>query len=158
MPDGRDRPPTPDPDRLLIGWREYVSLPEWGIRHLPAKTDTGAKTSVIDAYDIQELPDGRVKFTVVISRKHPEHRVDIVAPISRRSTVKSSTGHTHVRLFVTTQLKIGPVVKPIEISLISRHKMKYRMLIGRAALSGDFTVDPTRARVLTRKPKRKPRP
>lgn len=150
--------PMNSSDRLVIGWREYIALPDWGIKHLYAKIDTGARTSAIDAYDIEELGDGRVRFTVVYSREHPKRRREVIAPISRRAHVKSSTGHKHDRLFVTTTLKVGPVVKPIEVSLISRHKMKFRMLIGRAALSDDFTVDPQHAMLLTRKPKRRRKP
>jgi hypothetical protein len=48
----------------------------------------------------------------------------------------------------------------IEVSLVSRHKMKCRMLIGRAALAGSFLVDPEHDRLLTKRPvrKRKPKP
>lgn len=141
----------------MIGWREYVALPDWGIKHLRAKTDTGARTSAIDAYDIEELPGGMVRFVVVASRKHPDRRVEVVAPITRRTPVKSSMGHKHDRLFVTTTLKVGPVVKQIEVGLVSRHKMLCRMLIGRSALAGDLLVNPQRDLLLTRRPKRRPR-
>lgn len=155
------RLPMQPGQRHVIGWREYVALPEWGIKHLRAKTDTGARTSAIDAYDIEELGDGNVRFMVVYSRLHPERRREVIAPIARRSTVTSSNGHKHDRLFIETTIKIGPVEKKIEVSLVHRHKMKCRMLIGRAALSEDFLVDPQRELLLTKKPtrrKRKPKP
>lgn len=159
--DKRDQPddtlPIGQTDRVTIGIQEYVGLPDWGIKRLRAKTDTGARTSAIDAYDIEELPGNRVKFIVVASRKHPERRREVIADISRRAPVKSSTGHQHDRLFVTTTLKVGPVEKQIEVSLVSRHKMKCRMLIGRAALVGDFLVDPEHDRLLTKRPKRRPK-
>ena len=142
----------------IIGAEEYVALPDWNIKHLRAKTDTGAQTSAVDAYDIEELPGNRVRFTLVASRKHPERRREIEAAITRRATVKSSNGQEHERLFVTTTLKVGPIEKPIEVSLISRHRMKCRMLIGRSALAGDFLVDPQHDRLLTTRPTRRPRP
>ncbi len=163
MADHADNPP----DRAIapgevgprvIGWREYVALPDWGIKRLRAKADTGARTSAIDAYDIQELPDGMVRFVVVMSRKHPDRRREIIAPITRRTPVKSSLGQRHDRLFVTTTLKIGPVVKEIEVGLVSRHRMLCRMLIGRSALAGDFVVDPQRVRVLSQRKRRRPKP
>ena len=149
--------PIGQADRVIIGIQEYVALPDWEIKHLRAKTDTGARTSAIDAYDIEELPGNRVKFIVVASRKHRDRRREVVADITRRAPVKSSTGHQHDRLFVTTTLKVGPVEKQIEVSLVSRHTMKCRMLIGRAALSGDFLVDPHHDRLLTKRPKRRKR-
>lgn len=147
--------PIGQSDLPIIGIEEYVALPDWGIKHLRAKTDTGARTSAIDAYDIQELDGNKVKFIVVYSRKHPEHRREVVAEITRRAKVKSSTGHQHERLFVTTTLKVGVIEKKIEVSLISRHKMKCRMLIGRTALAGSFLVDPQHDRLLTKRPVRR---
>lgn len=160
-----DTPPQPDQpvlpmrdgDRRLIGWWEYVGLPDWGIKHLRAKTDTGARTSAIDVHEIEELSDNMVRFVVVASRKQPKRRYEVTAPITRRAPVKSSTGHQHDRLFVATTIKIGPVRKTIEVSLVSRHKMKYRMLIGREALNGDFHVDPSRELLLSKRPTRRPR-
>jgi hypothetical protein len=142
-------------DLPIIGSEEYVALPDWNIKYLRTKTDTGAQTSAIDAYDIRELDDNRVSFVVVASRKHPSRRREVVADITRRAVVKSSNGQEHERLFVTTTLKVGPVEKKIEVSLISRHKMKCRMLVGRSALAGSFLVDPRHDRLLTRKPVRR---
>ena len=157
-------PTTPDAslpmgqtDLPIIGIQEYVALPDWGIKHLRAKTDTGARTSAIDAYDIEEIEGNRVRFIVVASRKHTDRRREVIADITRRATVKSSTGHQHERLFVTTTLKVGPIEKKIEVSLVSRHKMKCRMLIGRTALAGSFLVDPVHDRLLTRRPVRRKR-
>lgn len=150
-----DTLPIGQTDLTIIGAEEYVALPDWNIKYLRTKTDTGARTSAIDAYDIEELEGNLVRFVVVASRKNPKRRREIVAKITRRAKVKSSTGHQQDRLFVTTTLKVGSVEKQIEVNLISRHNMKCRMLIGRTALAGDFLVDPQHDRLLTRKPKRR---
>jgi len=151
-------PPIGNPDRHTIGWREYVDFPDWGFKHLRAKTDTGARTSAIDVEDIEELPNNQVRFVLVRSRRHPERRLEITAPIVRRSPVKSSMGHAHHRLFVATTMKIGPVTKMIEVGLVCRHSMVCRMLIGRAALENDFIVDPHYELLLTKRPKRRRKP
>ena len=50
---------------LLIGWTEYVDLPEWGITRVRAKVDTGARSSALHVENIKELPRGRIRFDVV---------------------------------------------------------------------------------------------
>lgn len=143
--------------KTLIGWTEYVDLPDWGIDTLHAKIDTGARTSALHVEDLTPLPDGHVLFHVILSRKRLHKRVEVRAPVTRWGRVRSSTGHYSTRCFVTTRIKIGDVVKEIEVSLISRERMLYRMLLGRQALAKEFIVDVTRRHVLGGKPQRKRR-
>lgn len=126
---------------IIIGWREYVSLPEWGIERIKAKADTGARSSAIDVGHLEELPGDRVRFDVVVDRKDPGHLVTVEADIVRRTRVKSSFGKTRDRLFVETTLRLGSVEKTIELGLVSRKRMLCRMLIGRKSLQPDFVVD-----------------
>ncbi|NWK54170.1 ATP-dependent zinc protease [Verrucomicrobiaceae bacterium N1E253] len=122
-----------------IGWREWASLPEWGVE-VRAKADTGARSSAIDCSKIEELPGNRVRFTIRLSRK-TNRDLTLEAPIAMRKHVRSSTGHGHDRLFVETILRIGGREKSILVSLTCRQRMIHRMLLGREALSGDFLVD-----------------
>jgi hypothetical protein len=148
------RPPRAEP--LVIGWTEYVDVPEWGIRGLRAKVDTGARTSALHVENIEELPRGYVRFDVVLHRAKRDRRVHVRTRISRRGRVRSSSGHQTNRLFVEATIRIGPVEKRIEVGLVDRQKMIYRMLLGRAALSGPFLIDVDRRMVLrARKKKRK---
>jgi hypothetical protein len=122
-----------------IGWREWASLPEWGLE-VRAKADTGARSSAIDCSNIEELPGNLVRFTLRLSRK-TNRDLTLEAPIAMRKHVRSSTGHGHDRLFVETTLRIGGREKNILVSLTCRKRMIHRMLLGREALSGDFLVD-----------------
>lgn len=124
-----------------IGWLEKVAIPEWGIEKIVAKIDTGARTSAIHAESIQETTDGNVEFDVVLRKGKPGRAVHVVCPVTRRTQVRSSTGHLQVRYVVTTTLVLGGVEKKIEVTLSSRRSMARRMLIGRTALSGSFVVD-----------------
>ena len=126
---------------VLIGWTEYVDLPEWGVRRLRAKVDTGARSSALHVENIRELPRGIVLFDVVMHREKRDRHVHVRAHVARRSRVRSSNGELSPRLFVETTLRIAGIEKPIEIGLVDRAKMIHRMLLGRAALAGPFLVD-----------------
>lgn len=128
--------------RVRIGWREYVALPDWNIALLLAKADTGARSSAVDVANLVEIAPGRVRFEIVVDRRHPGARLSIEADVSRRAHVRSSLGTAHDRLFVRTTFALGPVRKEIELGLVCRRSMQCRMLIGRAALQPDFVVDP----------------
>lgn len=146
--------------RQPIGYREYVDLPDWGVTRIKAKADTGAKISAIDVADLEELPGGRVRFDVVLSRAKRHRRVTVEAKVHRRTVVRSSLGDSHHRLTVLTTIRIGPVEKAVEVGLVCRKNMICRMLLGRQALAGDFLVDSGRAYLYgnaeaTRKTKKK---
>lgn len=124
----------------VVGWNEHVDLPQWRIRGIRAKIDTGARSSAIHVENIRELPRDRVKFDVVLDRNGGRRR-HVTAAVIRRARVRSSTGKFRRRIFVKTIVRIGPLDVPVELSLVDREKMIYRMLIGRSALAGRFLID-----------------
>lgn len=126
---------------VLIGWNEYVDLPDWGVRGLRAKVDTGARSSALHVEHIRELPRGRVRFDVILDRRKSHRRVHVETRIRRRARVRSSTGQYTQRIFVATRLVLGPVEREIEVSLVDRGPMIFRMLLGRTALAGAFWID-----------------
>jgi len=65
------------PDPLVIGWTEYVELPDWGVKRLRAKVDTGARSSALHVENIEELPRGRVRFDIVLHREKRDRRVHV---------------------------------------------------------------------------------
>ena len=125
----------------MIGWREYVALPDFGIDRIAAKADTGARTGAIDVANLKELPGDKVRFDLVVDRGDPAHRVTVTTDIARRTRVRSSFGAAHERLLIRTRLKLGPVTKTVELGLVCRKNMLCRMLLGRAALEPEFIVD-----------------
>lgn len=139
---------------VLIGWAELVDLPDWGIKKLRAKVDTGARSSALHVENIEELPRDWVRFDVVLHRLKRDRRIHVKAKVSRRGRVRSSSGHQEARIFVETTLRLGTVEKRVEISLVDREKMIHRMLLGRKALSGPFLIDVDR-RLTTKVTKKK---
>lgn len=144
-------------DKAVIGWLETVNFTNWGISGIRAKVDTGARTSALHVEDLVVGRNNVAHFVVVLSRNNQERRVQVTAPIIRRARVRSSTGHYSMRCFVRTEVEIGHVRKEIDISLVSREKMLFRMLLGRKALEKDFLVDVTKRHVITERPRRKKR-
>lgn len=137
-------------NKPIIGWSEYVDFPLWGIQGLKAKVDTGARSSALHVENLVLLPGDHAKFDVVIGRRKFKKK-HVMAKIVKWARVRSSTGEYTKRCFVRTLIRLGPIQKPIEISLVSREKMLFRMLIGRKVLEHDFLVDVSKKSVLTRK-------
>ena len=134
-------------DRLIIGRREWVSAPEWGIDRLRAKIDTGARTSAIHVSSIEDLDNGRLRFEVV-RRERPRRRtVTVEADHVREARVRPSSGRTQRRPVVRTLIRIGDWERAIEMSLVCREGMLCRMLLGRRALTG-LLVDPSNKDIL----------
>lgn len=139
--------------KTIIGRSEYIDFPDWGIRQILAKTDTGAKSSALHVEDITLLEDGQVRFHVVVRRKPERELVEVTTVPTRWAKVRSSSGHYQKRCFVKTRAIMGPIEKEIEISLVSREELNYRMLIGRQALHKDFVVDVSKQHALAPKVK-----
>lgn len=125
-----------------VGWREIVQLPELGLRGIPAKIDTGARTSSLHATILDEYErDGEtyIQFAVDFSRQHVRQVCEAVHVDWRGIT--SSNGKTQRRRIIKTPLKIGGITFRAEISLADRSDMRFPMLIGRSSLRRRFVVD-----------------
>jgi hypothetical protein len=137
---------------MMIGWREWASLPHIHIPFIKAKVDTGAKTSALHAFDIYQFTERgmpKVHFSV-----HPlQRREDIVincsADIIDRRVVSDSGGHRERRYVIQTPLVIGGVRWIIEMTLANRESMSFRMLLGRDAMKS-ILIEPTRSYLLGR--------
>ncbi len=130
------------PAPVVIGWKEVVDLPEWGVRSLVAKSDTGARSSALDVKGVQEVEDNRVEFDLILDRKNRRQTTRVRAEILEKVRVRSSNGKVQERFKVRTQIKIGRVRKDVDFSLVSRQRMICRVLLGRKALAPEFLVHP----------------
>ncbi len=145
---------------IIIGWREPVALPEWGISQIKTKMDTGARTSAIHVDNIQELPGNRVRFDVIVApatSRSKAYAVPVETHVVRVSKVRPSSGEQQARLVVSTIVQLGPVRQRIELSLVSRHNMLCRMLLGRSALKGHFLIDAAHPQLLNVKTSKRKR-
>lgn len=123
--------------KLIIGWQEWISLPELDVPAVRAKIDTGAKTSSIHAYKIECFKKGKKDF--VRFEIHPIARNSTIKrccemPLFDQRKVKSSSGDTEERPIIKTLLHIDGNEWEIELNLTNRDYMGSRMLIGREAM------------------------
>jgi hypothetical protein len=139
----------------VAGWREWVTLPRIGVPWVKAKLDTGARSSALHAFDIQELDGGaRVRFKVRPWQDSNLDAVDVELPVHDRRMVRSSSGHAQRRYVVMLELELLGRWVQAETTLTNRDQMGFRMLVGRQALrQGGFLVDPGRSFVGGRAPK-----
>ncbi len=143
-------------ERLTIGWREWVALPGLGIDRIKAKIDTGARTSALHGFEIEEFhADGvqRVRFRLHPLQKNNEVEIECVADVVDRRVVRDSGGHQELRWVIRTDILIGAQRWPAEFTLTSRDDMLFRMLLGRTAMKGRALVDPARSYLVGKKKK-----
>jgi len=122
-----------------VGWEEWVSLPELNLPALIAKTDTGADTSALHAFNIQTFGNKNnqmVRFGINPIETDERFSIFCSAKIIDQRNVTSSNGITELRYVIETDIVVGGVIKKIPITLTNRENMKYKMIIGRSALDG----------------------
>ncbi|MCT7984138.1 ATP-dependent zinc protease [Laspinema sp. A4] len=142
------------PQLPVMGWREWVSLPELGIEKIKAKIDTGARSCAIHAFDIESFnQQGKhlVRFKVHPYQRDSIQTITTVSPLVDARQVRNSGGQAELRLVIVTQLEILGYQWPIELTLTNRDVMGFRMLLGRQALRHRFLVDPGKSFLLSHK-------
>jgi hypothetical protein len=145
----------PGEQRLVVGWREWMALPQLGIGAIRAKIDSGARSSALHVDALETFRrDGReyVRFSLHPGRAEDPAVAGCEAEVADRRRVTDSGGHTTDRVFIHTVLKLADLLVPIEINLTDRRNMLFPMLLGRTAMAGRLLVDPERSFALGEPP------
>ena len=128
-----------------VGWREWAGLPDLGVEWIKAKIDTGARTSALHASNIEYFREGgrkMVRFNIHPLQRNTQLTVTAEAELLEVRKVRSSVGIVTERPVIWTHLRIGREVWPVELTLVDRDLMGFRMLIGRQAIRQRYLVDP----------------
>ncbi|MFN9477059.1 MAG: ATP-dependent zinc protease [Rickettsiales bacterium] len=146
-------------ESLLVGWREWASLPMLNTPLIKVKIDTGAKTSALHAYDLEILEMSNKKYAKFVI--HPLQKNEsitrcAIAEVIDSRVVRSSNGHKEERVVIRSPIKIGNHYWDIDITLTKRDIMRYRMLLGREAMKS-LRVNPGRSYCQGKVPSKKAR-
>lgn len=129
----------------IIGWRETIALPELGISQIKAKIDTGARSSALHTFHVEEFRrDGKkmLRFQVHPYQRNSRQTVTTEAELLEYRQIRNSGGHAQLRPVVLTTVELGGQQWQIELTLTNRDVMGFRMLLGRQAIRHHFLVDP----------------
>jgi hypothetical protein len=116
-----------------------------GVEAIKAKVDTGARTSSLHAFGLEEIErDGIILVRFIV---HPEQRkahpsIPVELPLLSHRKVRDSGGKSEIRPVVKTPVELLGKRWSIELTLTRRDAMGFRMLLGRQAVRGRFIVDP----------------
>ncbi len=135
--------------KQVIGWREWVALPELNIPAIKVKVDSGARTSALHTFELNRIK--KKGKDLVEFQLHPlRNRTDIVikcrTEIIDVRSVKDSGGHAEDRYIISTKVALNNLIWEIELSLTNREDMLFKMLLGRTALvNANLFIDPAKS-------------
>ena len=132
----------------VIGWREWISLPDLGIKTIKVKVDTGARSSSLHAIKqciFERDGEKWVRFHVNPVQQKADNKIKAEAKVLEFRSVRSSSGVADMRPVIITHIQLLGLVWPIELTLSNRDEMGFRMLLGRQAFRHKFYVDAGRS-------------
>ena len=139
-------------DRTAIGWREWARFPDLDVDKIAAKIDSGAKSAVLGAEDIQKIrTEGKdfVSFRLQHGAGNRQSE-NFRAPFVGKRRVRSSNGIEEERLVIATRIELGGKIWKTEFTLTDRQAMDFQLLLGRQALGRKFLINPAASWLLGR--------
>lgn len=126
-----------------IGWTDIVDLPDLGIVGIPAKVDTGARTSVLHCSHIRLIKKGRRQYVEFrpLDERYGDLPDTYTLPFHSERRVRNSFGQEENRYVVHATIVLFNETYPIELSLRDRSGMEFPILLGRAFIRKKFVVD-----------------
>ena len=137
---------------LVIGWMEYVHLPDLGLLNIKAKIDTGARTSALHATNIETFKKGEevcVRFTTRASQDGAD--ISVESPIYSMRSIKNTSGVPQERIVIRTKFRLAQRLWMIDLSLANRENMTFGLIVGRTALKNHSIAVHTHRALLTQK-------
>ncbi|HET6244584.1 MAG: ATP-dependent zinc protease [Bacteroidetes bacterium] len=140
-------------EKIIIGRKELIDLPDLGVFSIQAKIDTGAYSTAFHCNDVYELREGKEKILCfkILDPSHPLFsNKEMQFKTYTRKKIKSSFGQFEKRFVIKTKLIIAGKEIMTEVSLSDRANLKYPVLIGRKVLSKGFIIDVTKVNLTSK--------
>lgn len=126
--------------KKTIGRSEVIALPELGFEKVPARIDTGAKTTSVWASGIV-VSGSKLQF-VLFDKQSALHTGQVITVGQfEEVVVASSIGEPQQRYRVKMLIKLKGKKVRARVTLADRSQQTYPVLIGRNVLRGKFIVD-----------------
>ena len=127
-----------------IGWREWISIVYFKNFYLKAKIDTGATISALHATHIEEFKFKGVKYVKFRLYQSKSYKM-IKKPVVGYKMIKNSFGKKQLRPLINISIKIGNNTIDTIITLTTRSRMTYPVLIGRSTLNNNYRINPRKS-------------
>ncbi len=135
------------PALITIGRAEKINFPELNLSGVPARVDTGAKTSAVWATKVKE-EEGTLSFRLFGPSSELYKPKSIKTRQFSRRIIASSIGASQERYVVKLLISVGDKNIRASFTLANRSAQVYPILLGRNVLRGKFIVDVRRGKPL----------
>ncbi len=129
-----------DENLEMVGRAEVVAFPEQSFAAVPARIDTGARTSAIWA-SAQVHQNGQLAVTFFGKTSPLYTGIPVMFEEFDTTKVASSNGHVQERFIIRLLIWIGKRKVRGMFTLADRSSQAYPVLVGRNVLRGKFLVD-----------------
>ncbi len=131
----------------IIGRREYVAIPEFELREIEAKVDTGAYNGAIHVSLVNEFEhEGKrwIRF-IILDDAHPEFKNKVYeTDLFDERRVRSSNGEVQHRYAVPVTIVLRGQELKATLGLSNRKDLKCPILLGRKIIKNHFIIDPSK--------------
>lgn len=129
--------------KIVIGRSDKATFPEFSLKSINVKIDSGAYTSAIHCCKISLSKKSELK-VVFLDETDPNYTGKVYNfKEFDKKVVRSSNGISEERFIIKTKIRLNKKVYDINLSLTFRGDMRFPVLLGRKFLNeNNFLINP----------------
>lgn len=133
--------------KTFLGRVEWVRFKDPDFE-LQSRVDSGTKTSSLHAENIRERTINGELFVQFETVDHNNKRHTLVRRVVSKTTVKNTAGEASHRYVIRERISLGGRSHEVNVNLNDRSNLRYKFLIGRNLLIGNYIVDVSKSHIL----------